>query len=305
MVWSLALLFFQGGQVKNYLIETPTVLTDMLFANASLTCSEVADLTEDSFDPRRYSNNQYFSIQSQTGSMLAWRNNEYLYHINSRNLGDIKPQNLEQKFLSHALTQEDIKMVTVVGEAGTGKTLMTIAAALEMVYTQKRYERLVLTKPRTQVTDGDEPMGELPGDMLEKMAPQMASYESAMRKAWGSNWQYMFEQMLANDTVQIMPLEHMRGVNFDNAIVICDEAQNVGFKQYKTLVTRMDDSSKLICMGDVRQVDRTHVSDVPIMGIAHHEFYNQSELTAYIELTDVERGPLVDLMIRISNDRDS
>lgn len=291
--------------MKNYVVKTPTTLTDMLFAEESLTCGEVLELTNGAFDPRNHGNNQYFCLKSETAQMLAWRRNDYIHHFNAPNVGAIRPQNLEQKFLAHALLEDDIKMVTVVGEAGTGKTLMTIAAALEMVYTQGRYERLVLTKPRTQVTDGDEPMGELPGDVLEKMAPQMASYESAMRKAWGANWAHMFEQMLAKDIIQIMPLEHMRGVNFDNSIVICDEAQNVGFKQYKTLVTRMDESSKLICMGDVRQVDRTHESDVPIMGIAHHKFYAHSELTAYIELLEVERGPLVDLMIKIANDRDT
>lgn len=289
--------------VKSYVVYVPPTLTDMLFTETSLRCGEVLELTSGAFDPRSHGNNQYFCLKSDTTQVLAYRQNDYLYKFLPPNVGAIKPQNLEQRFLTHALLEDSIKMLSIVGEAGTGKTLLTIAAALEMVYVQRRYERLILTKPRTQVTDGDEPMGEIPGSVLEKMAPQLASYESAMRKAWGSKWADMFQQLMNKGVIQVMPLEHMRGVNFDNAIVVCDEAQNVGFNQYKTLVTRMESSSKLICMGDVRQVDRNHMGPIPLLEIADHRFYKNSELTAHIELLEVERGPLVDLMIRIANNR--
>lgn len=276
-----------------------------LYKSGALNNKEVQKLSDGEIDLYDFYDNEYVTLVSGDTSIQTWVHGDYIYKLDSNiSLQGISPRNPEQVFLAHALMEESIKMVTVTGEAGTGKTLLTLAAAIELMNPRSgepQFERIVFTKPRTQVTDGEEPMGELPGDVLEKMAPQMASYESSLRKILGSQWKTWFEMGLQKEKIMIMPLEHMRGVNFENSIVICDEAQNVGIKQYKTLVTRMDASSKLICMGDVRQTDRDHDYDNPLLEVARHVFYEESSLTAFIELKEVERGPLVDLMIKISN----
>lgn len=289
----------------SYIVQVQDDFIKLLCQEKGLSSERIFNETNEVLNLKDHPNNSYLKLESQSSSILCWRQNDYLYQFRPLSLskGQLKARNLEQEFLLDALMRPETKMLTVIGEAGTGKTLLTVAAAIEMVFTRNLYERLVITKPRTQVTDGEQSMGEVPGNMNEKMAPQMLSYEAAMRKVAGSNWKTFFDLAIEKETLMIVPLEHMRGINFDNALVVCDEAQNVGLGQYKTLVTRMEDTSKLICMGDVRQVDRDHPGVPSLLSVANHRFYKESEITSFIELLEVERGPLVDLMIRICNDK--
>lgn len=246
-------------------------------------------------------NNWYCSLACGSQSVLAVLKDGVLMRLEPSRY-DLKPKNREQEFLSSALFDRDISMVTIVGGAGTGKTLVTIAAAIQQTFVERKYAKIVITKPRTQITDGEDAMGEVPGDMVEKMGPQMLSYESAVAKALSKQGVDMWRHMIEKGTVQIIPLEMMRGVDFSGCFVICDESQNVGTNQFAALATRINADSKLVVMGDIEQVDRAHYDDVPMMRFAKHAMYMESPLTSFVELTEVERGPLTKLMVDIHRD---
>lgn len=290
--------------MTNIIFEVPSSLIDKLYSKQRVNFSDLEEVIP---NMPYLPNNGYACLRDYSGSqstLVVVKDGE-LHPFQSRDLGAITPKNLEQKFLAHSLYDPEISMVTVTGPAGSGKTLLTLAAAFQQFFVLKDYKRLVLTKPRTQVTDDDEPMGEIPGDIIEKMGPQMLSYESAMRKVLGPQWNIFWEKELMAGRIQIIPLEHMRGIDLSDSFVICDEAQNAGKSQYKTLTTRMNASSKLICLGDIQQIDKkTNFESVPLLAAAQHGLYMDSPLTSYINLTQVERGPLVDLMVKIFDNRE-
>ena len=286
--------------MEDSIIEVPSGIINQLYEGEHIDFNVFKELN---IDMSLYPNNGYLCLRNGTSqSALAHLKNETVRIVRSRAIKDIKPLNLEQKYLAHSLLDTDIQMVTVIGPAGSGKTLLTLAAAIDQTFIQKKYKKIVLTKPRTQVTDDEDPMGEVPGSMIEKMSPQLLSYEAAMRKIWGPKFTTYWEQMINNGTIEVIPLEHMRGIDLSDSFVICDEAQNAGSRQYKTLGTRMNASSKLVCLGDIEQVDRKHIQDIPLLKIGKHQFYTESDLTSFIELTQVERGPLVQLIVNIMKD---
>ena len=214
-----------------------------------------------------------------------------------------RPNNREQRFLANALYDPTIELLTVTGPAGTGKTYCVLAAAIDLVMNQKKYERIILTKPRTQVTDdADHEMGEVPGNILEKMAPQMISYMSSIRSILGGNTKDYLQTAIDKGQIEILPLEHLRGADLANAFIICDEAQNMGFKQYKMLTTRPGKNAKLVLMGDCSQQDKDTDGIVPMLHYSQNYAYLESPLTANIELVKVERSELVKLMIEVTKD---
>lgn len=288
---------------SNIFIETDKHTMDFLYANNIINLNSFE--LEFDIDLSLLDNNSYIVFTHLKNQIIKRKTSSHLITVHNNFPGDISPINTEQKFLADALFDDSIKMLTVTGEAGTGKTLVTMSAALHQIFNERKYSKLILTKPRTQVLDGDEPIGELPGNILEKMAPQLLSYESAINKLWGNQWKQRFNLALQHGQIQVIPLEFMRGCSFDDAIVICDEAQNVGYSQYKMLVTRLNANSKLICMGDTCQTDKNHTYDIPLLRVASTDLYKQSSITSYVNLMEVERGPLVELMIKISHEIES
>jgi PhoH-like ATPase len=269
-----------------------------------LTASDISQLLELEGEPV----NSYHSIRSEaangkTSVLVKITQNGLTLIQEPRNFLKIKPANLEQSFAFHALADNQTKILTLVGQAGSGKTLITLAYALDALMTSKTFKRIVLTKPRTQVLDDDDTeMGEVPGDILAKMAPQLISYNMAFQRILTDKGTQYLELAIKKEDIMIIPLEHMRGVDFKDTLVICDEAQNLGRSQLKTLTTRIGHGSKLILMGDLDQDDKLYKRDRnsnPILFMANHPLYRQSKYTAFIKLEDVMRHEVVELMTRI------
>ena len=279
-------------------IETTSDVINKLVAEKSMSVNSTTLLP---YESNALDINTYVCLSSGSQSVLARYTKDTLCLIKPVDIQSIKPCNLEQKFLSHALYDDQLTMLTVTGPAGTGKTLLVLAAALDQTFTKNKYEQIILTKPRLQVTDdSDEPMGELPGDVSEKMAPMMLSYESAVARIWGVNYKMLWQQMISAGKIKVIPLEFMRGIDLAGALVICDEAQNVSRAQYKTLATRLASDSRLICLGDMDQIDKKrNIGTVPLLEVITHKLYKASIITSHIALTQVERGPLTDLMVKI------
>ena len=154
------------------------------------------------------------------------------------------------------LLSEDIKLVSLIGKAGTGKTIIALASAITQLHDP--YEQIVLSKP---IVDMGNSLGFLPGDKDEKMAPWIASYfdnldkiipsKTTIGKKTEPNWKYLLD----TQSLVIQPLNSIRGRSIDNAFMIIDEAQNLTPHEIKTIITRAGEGTKVVIMGDPYQVD--------------------------------------------------
>lgn len=173
----------------------------------------------------------------------------------------IQARNDEQNFALNLLLDPDIDIVTLQGTAGTGKTLLTVAAGLQQVLDDKRYSEIIMTRVTIPV---GEDIGFLPGTEEEKMTPWMGALMDnleVLHDAHESNWEKDATNELLQKRIKIRSLNFMRGRTFVNRYIIIDEAQNLTSKQMKTLITRAGPGSKIVCLGDIKQIDTPYLSE--------------------------------------------
>ena len=173
----------------------------------------------------------------------------------------IYPRNVEQQFAFDALLNEEVKLVTLVGKAGTGKTLLAIAAGLEMAINQEKYTRLLVSRP---VQPMGKDLGFLPGDVNEKLGPWMQPIFDNMDFLFGqqkgstSSW----EELINQGVLHIEPLTYIRGRSIPRQYMIVDESQNLSPHEVKTIVTRAGEGTKIILTGDCEQIDSPYLDSV-------------------------------------------
>jgi len=174
----------------------------------------------------------------------------------------ISARNREQNFALNALTDPDIDFVTLQGTAGSGKTLLTVAAGLNQVLDERLYSEILMTRVTVPV---GEDIGFLPGTEEEKMTPWMGALMDNLEVLNNQQEGGDFGRDATNDLLQqkikIRSLNFMRGRTFLNRYIIIDEAQNLTSKQMKTLVTRSGPGSKVICLGDIKQIDTPYLTE--------------------------------------------
>lgn len=174
----------------------------------------------------------------------------------------ITARNSEQNFALNLLTDPDIDFVTLQGTAGSGKTLLTVAAGLQQVLDEKRYVEIVMTRVTVPV---GEDIGFLPGTEEEKMTPWMGALMDNLEVLHDSSNDSPWERVATNELLQkrikIRSLNFMRGRTFLNRFVIIDEAQNLTSKQMKTLITRAGPGTKMVCLGDIKQIDTPYLTE--------------------------------------------
>jgi PhoH-like ATPase len=207
----------------------------------------------------------------------------------------INARNREQNFAFNALMDPDIDFVTLLGTAGTGKTLLALAAGLTQTMDIQRYREIIMTRATVSV---GEDIGFLPGTEEEKMTPWMGALTDNLEVlthtedhgAWGRG---ATNELLAS-RIKIRSMNFMRGRTFLNRWVIVDEAQNLTPKQMKTLVTRAGPGTKIICMGNVEQIDTPYLTETTSgLTYAVDRFKNWSH-SAHITLRRGERSRLAD-----------
>ncbi|MBA1146279.1 PhoH family protein [Ectothiorhodospiraceae bacterium WFHF3C12] len=173
----------------------------------------------------------------------------------------VNARNLEQSFALNLLLDPQIDFVSLLGVAGTGKTLLTLAAALAQTLDDRRYAEIIMT--RATVAIGDD-IGYLPGSEEEKMTPWMGALmdnlEVLTQPGSDSQWGRAVTNDLINSRIRIRSLNFMRGRTFLNRFIILDEAQNLTAKQIKTLITRAGPGTKLVCLGNVSQIDTPYLT---------------------------------------------
>lgn len=171
-------------------------------------------------------------------------------------------RNHEQNFALNLLLDPDIEFVTLLGAAGTGKTLLTLAAGLAQSLDSKQYREIIMTRVTVPV---GEDIGFLPGTEEEKMAPWMGALtdnlEVLNQNIEGGSWGRAATQDLLSSRIKIHSLNFMRGRTFQNKYLIIDEAQNLTAKQMKTLITRAGPGTKVVCLGNISQIDTPYLTE--------------------------------------------
>jgi PhoH-like ATPase len=205
----------------------------------------------------------------------------------------INARNREQNFSLNLLLDPDIDFVTLQGSAGTGKTLLTIAAGLTQVLDQNRYNEILMTRVTIPV---GEDIGFLPGTEEEKMTPWMGALMDNLEVLHSTQVGGSFGRGATNDLLQnkikIRSLNFMRGRTFLNRYIIIDEAQNLTSKQIKTLVTRAGPGSKIVCLGDIKQIDTPYLTETTSGLTFAVDRFKHWEHGAHMTLTRGERSRL-------------
>ncbi len=202
---------------------------------------------------------QIKSINGKTAVLQTLRD----YSHNKNNVWGITARNREQNFALNLLMNPEVDFVTLLGQAGTGKTLLALAAGLAQVLETKLYNEIIVTRVTVPV---GEDIGFLPGTEEEKMSPWMGAFDDNLEVLMKSDgdagdWGRAATQDLIRSRIKIKSLNFMRGRTFVNKFLIIDEAQNLTPKQMKTLVTRAGPGTKILCLGNIAQIDTPYLTE--------------------------------------------
>jgi PhoH-like ATPase len=241
--------------------------------------------------------NQFFTLQFRRKSVLAWYNKKehLLERVNDLEAFGIKALNAEQSFALHALLNPNIKLVTIQGMAGTGKTLLALAAALEQ---RANYRQIFVSRPVVALSNRD--LGYLPGDIKSKLDPYMQSlwdnlgYIKAQFKVTDKNHKRI-ETMLETEKIAISPLAYIRGRSLVKIFFIIDEAQNLTPHEVKTIISRAGDDTKIVLTGDIHQIDTPYL-DSQSNGLSYLiDRVKNLPIAAHISLQKGERSELANV----------
>jgi PhoH-like ATPase len=220
-----------------------------------------------------------------------------LIKIPKEGVWGIRPRNKEQSFAMDLLLNDEVRLVTIVGKAGTGKTLLAIAAGLQKTMEESIYQKLLVSRP---IFPLGRDIGYLPGDVEEKLNPWMQpifdNVEYLMNLSRSEKKQGRgYHELIDLGIMEIEPLTYIRGRSIPNQYMIVDEAQNLTPHEVKTIITRVGDGTKIVLTGDPYQIDNPYV-DATNNGLIHVANRFKSErLAGHVTLGKGERSPLAEL----------
>ncbi len=241
--------------------------------------------------------NHYYILKKGSSSALAYFNpdSEQIERVEKRSAYGIKPKNAEQVFAMHAVLDSKIKLVTISGVAGTGKTLLALSSALE---NRSQYKQIFLARPIVPLSNRD--IGYLPGDVTSKLDPYMQPLWDNL-KFIKSQFKETdkdvtnITQMLEQEKILITPLAYIRGRSLSNVIFIVDEAQNLTPHEIKTIITRAGENTKIIFTGDINQIDSPYLDKLS-NGLSYViDKIKDHPLHAHITLERGERSELANV----------
>ena len=255
--------------------------------------AEVSDI----MSPEKVENNKYYILKSSKNSALCYYNPETqrIEKVEKKDAYGIRPRNAEQAFALHAIMNPDVKLVTVQGVAGTGKTLLALAGALEQ---RRDYKQVYLARPIVPLSNKD--IGFLPGDIKSKLNPYMEplwdNLKFIQNQFKESDKEYTrITDMLNKEKLVITPLAYIRGRSLSNIYFIVDEAQNLTPHEVKTIITRAGENTKIVFTGDVYQIDTPYL-DSQSNGLSYLiDRVKSHPLYAHVTLEKGERSELANL----------
>ena len=217
----------------------------------------------------------------------------------SRHMFGIETKNLRQAFAADLLMDPDISAVSLMGMAGTGKTFLSLAAALEQVIELGRYRRVSVYRPLIAL--GRQEVGFLPGDLSEKLEPWMAAVHDnlyALFGGEGANPRDAVDELFERDVLEMAAVTYLRGRSITDELVIVDEAQNLELPTLKVILTRMAANSKVVFCGDLTQVDNPYIS--PFGGLAAMiEKLKGNPMFGHVTMERTVRSPLAELATQL------
>ncbi|MDG1674887.1 MAG: PhoH family protein, partial [Flavobacteriales bacterium] len=242
-------------------------------------------------------NNHFYILKDGSASAMGFYNEtkRVVERVDKSYAYGIKPRNAEQAFALHAIQNPDVNLVTICGVAGTGKTLLALAGALEQ---HKRFDQIILARPIVALSNKD--LGFLPGDAEEKVNPYMQPLFDNLnfiKSQFGPNERKnrAIEDMRRDGKIQISPLAYIRGRSLSNVIFIVDEAQNLTPHEVKTIITRAGENTKIILTGDIRQIDTPYL-DEQSNGLTYViDRLRGKDLYCHVTLEKGERSELANL----------
>ena len=253
-----------------------------------------------SIDPRLYglklNPNECVLFESSNGDGIAMGRKvapDKLKVIKKLYPWGISSRNKEQAFAIDLIMDRSIDLVTLIGKAGTGKSLVVLAAALELALNRKEYDKFIIYRPIQPVGND---IGYLPGTMEEKLAPWfqaiMDNLELLFSNKAGSDWKREVEMYQKRGKIEMEAITYIRGRSIPNAIILIDECQNLSKEEVKTILTRAGENTKIILTGDIEQIDNS-VLDATSNGLTHVvEKFKDLDLAGHVTFTQGERSKL-------------
>lgn len=246
---------------------------------------------------KKFPANNYFILKSEKNSVLGYYNpvEDTVDKVEKQTVYGIKPKNAEQTFAMHAMLNPEIKLVSINGVAGTGKTLLALASALEQ---RRNFKQIYLARPIVPLSNKD--IGYLPGDIKSKLNPYMEPLWDNLKFI-----QHQFREndkeftritdMVNQEKLMITPLAYIRGRSLSNIFFIVDEAQNLTPHEVKTIITRAGENTKIIFTGDIYQIDTPYL-DSQSNGLSYLiDRIKDHPMFAHITLEKGERSELANL----------
>lgn len=289
---------YETGKIKDVeMLETgiklveglDSTLIDRLYKNEGLEPSDLGIQT-----PRA---NQYFILRNGKNSALAYYNpaKKLVEVLEKRSAYGVTPRNAEQVFALHAVLNPAVKLVSLMGVAGTGKTLLALAGAIEQ---RREFRQIYLARPVVPLSNKD--IGFLPGDIKSKLDPYMQPLWDNLKfiqnqfKEQSREYKALLD-MVEKEKLMITPLAYIRGRSLSKIVFIVDEAQNLTPHEIKTIITRAGEDTKIIFTGDVKQIDTPYL-DSASNGLSYLvDRIKEHPLYAHVTMQKGERSDLANL----------
>lgn len=297
-----------GDTTKTFLMHENIDETDETYTGVSVV-SVAHDVLDELYETKQISaawlpneqrwQNQYVIVKNGSGessSALARVRGSKVHLLNLKQLDkttQIQPRNKEQYFALDALTDDSVKVTCLTGRAGTGKTILALAAAMSKM-TAGIYKKIILTKPSSEV--GRRGLGYLPGTAEEKFLPFLINFVSNFEVLFSSQRKISIEDIFNRYNIEIVPLQLMRGASFNNCFVLADEIQVCNSHEMLTLGTRLSEGSKLVIMGDLNQRDEQITKEqTGLYKFINNHLTKSSTFTASVHMRKSERGDVSEL----------
>jgi PhoH-like ATPase len=248
----------------------------------------------------KFHENQYVCMKSEINpkhSSLARYSKSMFIKINiPDNIWGISSRNKEQAFALDALFDPNIKLVTLVGKAGSGKTLIAAAAGVSQVLDSHVYKKLIMTRP---IQPMGRDIGYLPGSMEEKLAPWIAPLQDNLELLFSDKGSNYLDLQRESGSIEVEALTYIRGRSIPKSFIIIDESQNLTPHEVKTIITRVGEGSKIVLTGDILQIDNPFIDSVDNGLSCIVEKFKHHPISAHITLQKGERSELATLAAEI------